>query len=323
MALNQSFNQDLAGNIGNAAAVTTTAPSYTTGTYAPLSLTLVGNLRVDGSSVTQPISASTLPLPTGAATSALQTSGNTTLTTISGQLPAVLGQGTMAQSLSVVIASNQTAIPVSGTVASSQFYAQGSTTAAEVGPLIQAAATAASPTYTTATTNPLSLTLAGALRVDGSAVTQPISAASLPLPTGAATSALQTSGNTILSTISGQLPPSLGAQASASSLSVVPATGAIFTTAAPTSTTGTITSVAASTSTTVVLASNTSRKGFVIYNDSLNWLYLAFAATASTTAFSSKLQAGAAYDTGAINYTGVLSAVWSAASGSARVTELT
>lgn len=323
MALNQTFNQDLAGNIGNAAAVTTTAPSYTTGTYAPLSLTLVGNLRVDGSSVTQPISASTLPLPTGAATSALQTTGNTTLTSISGQLPAVLGQGTMAQSLAVVIASNQSAIPVSGTVAISQFYAQGATTAAEVGPLMQAAATAAAPTYTTATTNPLSLTLAGALRVDGSAVTQPISAASLPLPTGAATSALQTSGNATLVTISGQLPASLGAQASASSLSIVPATGAIFTTAAPTSTTGTITSVAASTSTTVLLASNTSRKGFVIYNDSTNWLYLAFAATASTTAFSSKLQAGAAYDTGSINYTGALSAVWSAASGSARVTELT
>jgi len=36
------------------------------------------------------------------------------------------------------------------------------------------------------------VTPAGALQVDGSAVTQPISAASLPLPTGAATAALQT-----------------------------------------------------------------------------------------------------------------------------------
>jgi hypothetical protein len=37
-------------------AVTTAAPSYTTGQTSPLSLTTVGNLRVDGSSVTQPVS---------------------------------------------------------------------------------------------------------------------------------------------------------------------------------------------------------------------------------------------------------------------------
>lgn len=43
----------------------------------------------------------------------------------------------------------------------------------------------------------------GTVTVDGSGVTQPISAASLPLPTGASTSALQTTGNTSLSTIAG------------------------------------------------------------------------------------------------------------------------
>lgn len=48
-------------------------------------------------------------------------------------------------------------------------------------------------------------TTANGLKVDGSAVTQPISAASLPLPTGAATSALQTTGNTSLSSIDGKL----------------------------------------------------------------------------------------------------------------------
>jgi hypothetical protein len=41
----------------------------------------------------------------------------------------------------------------------------------------------------------------GAVKVDASASTQPVSAASLPLPTGAATSALQTTGNTSLTTI--------------------------------------------------------------------------------------------------------------------------
>jgi hypothetical protein len=40
-----------------------------------------------------------------------------------------------------------------------------------------------------------------AVKVDGSAVTQPISAAALPLPAGAATLALQTAGNSSLTTI--------------------------------------------------------------------------------------------------------------------------
>lgn len=42
---------------------------------------------------------------------------------------------------------------------------------------------------------------ANGIKVDGSAVTQPVSAASLPLPTGASTSALQSTGNLILSDI--------------------------------------------------------------------------------------------------------------------------
>jgi hypothetical protein len=50
-----------------------------------------------------------------------------------------------------------------------------STTAGQSGPLVMGAVTTTPPTYTTAQTNPLSLTTAGLLRVDGSGVTQPIS----------------------------------------------------------------------------------------------------------------------------------------------------
>ena len=46
-----------------------------------------------------------------------------------------------------------------------------------------------------------SVGVTGTVTVDGSGVTQPISAASLPLPSGAATAALQTTGNTALSAI--------------------------------------------------------------------------------------------------------------------------
>jgi len=315
MALNQSFNQDALGNIGMAAEVTTSAPTYTTGSTSALSLTLNGLLRVDGSGVTQPISAATLPLPTGAATSALQTTGNSTLLTISGQLPATLGAKASAASLSVTFATDQ--LPINFGVS------QGSNTAGEVGPLIQAATTTAAPTYTTATTNPLSLTTAGALRVDGSGVTQPISATTLPLPTGAATSALQTAGNATLTAISAQLPAAIGQTTSAGSLSVTIASNqspvnVIY----DVSSTGAITSVALSTTSTVLLAANTNRKGFIIYNDSLGQMFVSFAATSSTTAFSTKIQAGGEYEPG-VDYTGVISAVASVSTGSARITEFT
>jgi hypothetical protein len=49
--------------------------------------------------------------------------------------------------------------------------------------------------------NEVNVTAAKALKVDGSAITQPVSAVSLPLPTGASTSALQTTGNSSLSSI--------------------------------------------------------------------------------------------------------------------------
>jgi hypothetical protein len=46
-----------------------------------------------------------------------------------------------------------------------------------------------------------SISAGGALKVDNSAVTQPVSAASLPLPSGASTSANQSTANTSLSSI--------------------------------------------------------------------------------------------------------------------------
>lgn len=56
-----------------------------------------------------------------------------------------------------------TPVPVSGTITAGG-VAQGSTTAGETGTLVQGAVTTVAPTYTTAQTNPLSLTTAGGLR---------------------------------------------------------------------------------------------------------------------------------------------------------------
>lgn len=86
----------------------------------------------------------TVSLPTGAATSALQTTGNTSLASIVTNTNALI-------------------------------LAQGSATSGQTGNLVMGAVTTASPIYTTAQTSPLSLTTAGALRVDSSAVTQPVS----------------------------------------------------------------------------------------------------------------------------------------------------
>lgn len=70
-----------------------------------------GRIPVDGSGLTQPVSAVALPLPPGAATSTIQTVGNASLASIDGKTPA-LGQAAMAGSVPVAIASNQSGIPI-------------------------------------------------------------------------------------------------------------------------------------------------------------------------------------------------------------------
>lgn len=69
--------------------------------------------------------------------------------------------GTAVVSQNVSQGTNEQAVAVS-------FPAQASTTAGQQGPLNQGAVTTAAPTYTTAQTNPLSLTTAGGLRTDQS-----------------------------------------------------------------------------------------------------------------------------------------------------------
>jgi hypothetical protein len=208
----------------------------------------------------------TVSLPTGASTSALQTTGNTSLSSIDGKTPA-LGQALMASSSPVVIASNQSAIPVSGTffqttqpvsIASmpstpvtGTFYqatqpVSGTvaisslpslpTGANAIGSITNTSfASTQSGTWSTGRTWTLASgtdsvsaaqsgtwnigtvsSITNPVAVTGTfyQATQPVSAASLPLPTGAATSALQT-------TISGQLPTSLGQKTMANSMAVV------------------------------------------------------------------------------------------------------
>ena len=243
-----------------------------------------GNVAVTGNfyQATQPISVASLPLPTQASTSALQTTGNTSLATIAtntGNIPANLTvsstrllvdnsgvtqpvSGTITANLGtiagVATATNQETTNTSLAIINSKIPALGQALAASSTPVVLTAsqlstltplasvgitgtlpAFAATPTFNIGTIStvaseatlsalntklPSNLTVTSTrLLVDSSGVTQPISAASLPLPTNAATSALQTTGNTSLGSIDNKTPALGQALAAGSTPVVLPA----------------------------------------------------------------------------------------------------
>ncbi len=127
--------------------VVSLASSDTTGTY----------LGFNSDSAKVYLTNTSLPLPTGASTSALQTTGNSSLSSIDSKITAV-NTGAVVVSSSV--------LPTGASTAANQTTGNSSLSSID-------------------TKTPALVT--GRVPVDGSAVTQPISAASLPLPTGAAT----------------------------------------------------------------------------------------------------------------------------------------
>ena len=171
-------------------ATLTSAPTYTTGTVNPLTTTLAGALRVDGSGATQPVSGTfwqtTQPIsgtvtanqggapwsmkPDGTSWALTSTSANVNVTNT------VPVSGTFWQATQPVSAASLP-LPTGAATSANQptNAAAASTTSGQTGNLAMGAVTTAAPSYTTATSNNLSLTTSGALRVDGSAVTQPVS----------------------------------------------------------------------------------------------------------------------------------------------------
>lgn len=156
---------------------------------------------------TQPISASSLPLPTGASTAAKQpalgTAGSASSDVLSVQgiasmTPLKVDGSGVTQPVSGTVTANAgtnlntsaLALESGGNLATLASYvlAQGANTSGQVGILSQGAVTTSAPTYTTAKTNPLSLTTGGALRGDissygGTATTlgQKTMSASIPI----------------------------------------------------------------------------------------------------------------------------------------------
>jgi hypothetical protein len=87
--------------------------------------------------------------------------------------------------------------------------------------------------------------------------------------------------------------------------------------------TATVTSVAGAATTTQLLALNTSRTGAYFYNDSTSVAYLAFATSASTTAYTIQMAAQTFYEMPTIPvYTGAIFCIWATAAGSMRITEM-
>lgn len=88
----------------------------------------------------------------------------------------------------------------------------------------------------------------------------------------------------------------------------------------PTSATVTPSTVTSATTSNTLLAANSSRKGVSIWNNSTATLYVELGATASSTVYTVKLDAGGYYET-PYGYTGAIAGSWSAANGNALVRE--
>ena len=308
---------ELGGGVYNSGGVT-----LTTGQQAALQMNSAGGLVVDGSAVTQPVSAAALPLPSGASTAANQATANTSLSSIDSKVPSNLtvsstrllvdGSG-VTQPVSGTVGISGT-VPVSGTVTANigtsgslaldasvtgLQVSQGSTTSGQKGGLALGAVTTAAPSYTTAQSSPLSLTTAGALRTDASATTQPVSAASLPLPSGASTAAKQpalgTAGTASADVITVQGIASMTAlKVDGSAVTQPVSIAAAVSTKAPVNTNGSMsTSTAVGSGAAVTLSVPANAVGFILEASSSNAQNIRWAVgTTPTTTSGLRLEPG-------------------------------
>lgn len=151
-----------------------TAGSASTDVITVQGIAAMTPLKTDGSGVTQPVSAASLPLPSGASTSALQTTGNTSLASIDGHLDVNL-------STRLKPADTLAAVTTVGTITN---------------PVTVAQATAANLNATV--TGTVAATQSGTWNINNVSGT-------VSLPTGAATATNQSTANTSLASIDGKL----------------------------------------------------------------------------------------------------------------------
>ncbi len=323
------------------------------------------------------ITAAALPLPTGASTEAtlalikaktdnldvaLSTRAVTGLTDAQLRAVAVPVSGTFWQATQPVSGTFwQATQPISGSVTANigtsgslalettqvkLTIAQSAALGANTQVMMGGSVTTAAPSYTNGNINPLCLTPAGLLRVDGSGATQPVSGtvtANAGTGTfgvsGTVTANIGTSGSLALdATLTGGTQQaritdgtnvatvkaaSTAAVAADKALVVAISPNNALTTTTAKATTPAQSTVAASASNVALLALNANRLGATIFNDSASaTLYVKLGTAASTSSYTAQLFPSGYYEI-PYNYTGAIEGIWSAAVGNARITELT
>lgn len=193
----------------------------------------------------------------------------------------------------------------------------------------------------------LAISAAGAAIVDGSAVTQPISAASLPLPTGAATEATLATraSEATLSAISANIDVALSTRASEATLATrladatftarintlgqktmansTPVVIASDQSTLPVSFGGTalatVTRVAVSTTVATLSASNAAKTKVIVHNET-GTLYVKLGTAATSTDYSYRLTAQTTLEIE--GYTGIVTGIKQTGATDAQVTEV-
>jgi len=245
-----------------------------------------GALKVDGSAVTQPVSAAALPLPAGAATAANQTTiGNQTTKLNDGTNTAAVKAASTAP-LATDPALVVTLSPNGNTV---------------------------NATFTPSGTQDVNLT-----KVAGAAVTTQAAGEQLVAVEGRAANGAAAAGNPVLAA-----GVDASSNVARLQLRTAPPVGTVSgTVVRPVAAqTGTQTSVPGSAANVTLLAANTARLGATLYNDGTQPWFVKLGATASTSSFSIRLAAQSYYEL-PYGYTGQIDAIQSVANGNLRVTEL-
>jgi phosphohistidine swiveling domain-containing protein len=176
------------------------------GVFGAVSVISGGRVLVDGSGVTQPVSAASLPLPSGAATAANQLADghNVTIDNAAGGSAVNVQDGgnslTIDNADLATIAGDTTSLDGKDLMLGTDFSAVFGTATLVTTAQADALANTLDSINATAFAYVFNGTswdrvreggTAGSILVDGSGVTQPVSASSLPLPSGAATAANQ------------------------------------------------------------------------------------------------------------------------------------
>lgn len=278
--------------------ITGTLPSFggvnvsAIGTQSFLVQEVDGTVNIGNFPATQPISAVSLPLPTGASTSANQTNGSQKSQVVDGS-GNVWGPRTNSGSVNWMPIINLEAGTTGSAVAPRTLQVGGSD-----GTNLRT----------------FSVDATGKLNINNISGT-------VSLPTGAATAANQATEITSLASIDAGIPSALGQTTMANSMPVVIASNQTAIPVSFTASVGTATVSRIATSTTVAtaLAANANRTGFIINTES-GTTYVKFGSTATTTDYTVELSANSTYEYQ--GYKGNVTVIRSTGTGNIQVTEV-